>query len=185
METNSLADKISRIAERVVAGHPGMELVHVETARGGGGGGGTSIVRVFIDQPQGITHDDCAQISLELGTALDVEDPISGAYTLEVSSPGLERELYKIEDYRRFGGQLAKIKTRQALNGQRNFRGRLLGAEGEEVLFEDNTSGQVRIPFGTIAKANLEIDIEQEFRQAREREQQQPEGRKRQRTSRM
>jgi ribosome maturation factor RimP len=102
---------------------------------------------------------------------LDVEDFIHSAYNLEVSSPGLERGLYKREDYERFAGKLAKMKARQPVKGQRNFRGRIVGVEGAEVVFDDNTNGRVRIPVEQIAKANLEIDVEAEFRLAAEREQ--------------
>ena len=107
-------------------------------------------------------------MSLHVGTVLDVEDFIHASYTLEVSSPGIERGLYKAQDYERFAGSLAKMKTRTPINGQRNFRGRLLGITGEEVLFEDRTSGQVRIALDSIAKANLEFDVDQEFRRAQE-----------------
>ena len=115
-----------------------------------------------------VTHKDCSEVSLHVGTVLDVEDFIHASYTLEVSSPGIERGLYKAQDYERFGGSLAKLKTRTPINGQRNFRGRLLGIDGEEVLFEDRTSGQVRITLDSIAKANLEFDVDQEFRRAQE-----------------
>ena len=148
------------------ASERGLELVHVELA----GGARSPVVRVFIDKPGGVTHEDCSEVSQHVGTVLDVEDFIPGAYTLEVSSPGLERGLYSRADYERFAGRLAKIKTRGAIGGQRNFRGRLAGVEGEEVLFDDKTSGRVRVPLSEIAKANLEIDIEEEFRLAEERE---------------
>jgi ribosome maturation factor RimP len=97
---------------------------------------------------------------------LDVEDFIHASYTLEVSSPGLERGLYKAADYERFAGSTAKIKTRQPINGQRNFRGRLLGVDGDHALFEDLTNGRVRIPLDIITKANLEVDVSEELRQA-------------------
>jgi ribosome maturation factor RimP len=99
-----------------------------------------------------------------------VEDWVNSAYTLEVSSPGLERGLYKRADYERFAGRLAKMKSREAINGQRNFKGRIVGVEGDKVLFEDNTNGQVKVPLASIVKANLEIDVEEEFRLAAERE---------------
>ena len=85
-------------------------------------------------------------MSHHLGTILDVEDFIHSSYTLEVSSPGLDRGLYKRADYERFAGSLAKLKTSSPIGGQRNFRGRLLGVDGDDVLFEDRTSGRVRIP---------------------------------------
>ena len=159
MGQSSIADRVQEIAERVAIDH-GLELVHTELA----GPENKPIVRVFIDKPQGVTHDDCSEMSLHLGTILDVEDCIHASYTLEVSSPGLERGLYKQVDYERFAGSDARIKTRQPIDGQRNFRGRLMGLEGDEVVFEDRTSGRVRIPLNIITKANLEVDVSEELR---------------------
>jgi len=161
----SIEERLQAIAGRVATDH-GLELVHAELA----GPVGKPILRIFIDRPEGVTHQDCSQVSLHIGTVLDVEDFIHSAYTLEVSSPGLERGLYKILDYERFAGRMAEIKSRVAVNGQRNFRGRIIGVEDEQVLFEDKTSGQVRLPFESIVKANLELDVEAEFRSARERQ---------------
>ncbi|HKP39263.1 MAG TPA: ribosome maturation factor RimP [Pyrinomonadaceae bacterium] len=165
MDQGSVADRIRQLAEQTAIDH-GLELVHAEVA----GPEGHPIVRVFIDKPGGVTHDDCSEVSHYLGTVLDVEDFIHSAYTLEVSSPGLERGLYKRADYERFAGSTAKLKTRVAFKGQRNFRGRIAGVEGDAVVFEDRTSGRVTIPLGDIAKANLEIDVQDEFKHARERE---------------
>ncbi len=165
MDQGSVAERISQLAEQTAIDH-GVELVHAEVA----GPEGHPIVRVFIDKPGGVTHDDCSDVSHHLGTVLDVEDFIHSAYTLEVSSPGLERGLYKAADFERFAGHLAKIKMRSPIKNQRNFRGRIVGLADSEVIFEDNTSGRVRIPLTEIAKANLEVDVEEEFRRARERE---------------
>ena len=159
MGQNSIAERVQELAERVAIDH-GLELVHAEVA----GPENKPIVRVFIDKPHGVTHDDCSEVSLYLGTILDVEDFIHASYTLEVSSPGLERGLYKRADYERFAGSDAKLKTRQPIDGQRNFRGRLLGIDENDVLFEDRTNGRVRIPFDIITKANLEVDLSQELR---------------------
>jgi ribosome maturation factor RimP len=159
MGQNSIAERVQELAERVAIDH-GLELVHTEVA----GPENKPIVRVFIDKPHGVTHDDCSDVSLHLGTILDVEDFIHASYTLEVSSPGLERGLYKRADYERFAGSDAKLKTRQPIEGQRNFRGRILGVAENDVLFEDRTNGRVRIPFDIITKANLEVDISQELR---------------------
>ena len=159
MGEKSTAERVQEIAEQVTIDH-GLELVHAEVA----GPENKPIVRVFIDKPNGVTHEDCSEVSIHLGTILDVEDFIHAPYTLEVSSPGLERGLYKQSDYERFAGSRAKMKTRQPIDGQRNFRGRLLGIEGDEVLFDDRTSGQVRVPFDWIKKANLEIDVDAELR---------------------
>jgi ribosome maturation factor RimP len=165
MGAGSVEKRVEELAQRI-AGESGVELVHVEVA----GPQGKPIFRIFIDKPDGVTHQDCAGVSLHLGTILDVEDFIHSPYTLEVSSPGLERGLYKTADYERFAGHPARLKSRIAINGQRNFRGRIVGIEGEEVVFDDKVSGIVRVPVDSIAKANLEIDVEEEFRRAKERE---------------
>jgi ribosome maturation factor RimP len=161
MGHSSIADRVQEIAERVAIDH-GVELVHTEVA----GPENKPIVRVFIDKPQGVTHDDCSEVSLHLGTILDVEDFIHASYTLEVSSPGLERGLYKRADFERFAGSDARMKTRQPIDGQRNFRGHLLGLEGNDVLFEDRTKGKVRIPLDIITKANLEVDVSEDLRRS-------------------
>jgi ribosome maturation factor RimP len=161
LSASSIEERVQAIAERVAIDN-GVELVHAEVA----GPDNKPIVRIFIDRPEGVTHQDCSAVSLHVGTILDVEDFIHSAYILEVSSPGLDRGLYKPADYERFAGSLAKMKTHQPVGGQRNFRGRLLGLEDGEVLFEDRTSGPVRVPLASIVKANLEIDVEQEFRRA-------------------
>lgn len=165
MDSGSVADRITQIAEQAAIDH-GLELVHVEIA----GPDGHPILRVFIDKPGGVTHTDCSDVSTQIGTVLDVEDFIHSAYTLEVSSPGLERGLYKLADYERFAGRQARIKVRQLIKNQRNFRGTIAGIESTNVVFDDLTSGRMTIPFDSIAKANLEIDVEDEFRRAKERE---------------
>ena len=164
-EEVSVESRVREITRRVAEEH-GLELVHVEFA----GGPRSPVVRIFIAKPDGVTHADCSAVSTHVGTVLDVEDFIPGTYTLEVSSPGLERGLYTLGDYERFAGKMAKMKTRGAFNGQRNFRCRIVGLEGDEVLFDDKTSGRVRVPFSEVVKANLEIDVEEEFRRAEERE---------------
>ena len=159
MGQESIAERVQQLAEQVAIDH-GVELVHAEVA----GPENTPIVRVFIDKPHGVTHEDCSDVSVHLGTILDVEDFIHASYTLEVSSPGLERGLYKRSDFERFVGSQAKMKTRQPVDGQRNFRGTLLGVDGDYVLFDDRTNGQVRVPLDWIKKANLEVDVNEEFR---------------------
>jgi len=161
----SIDRRVREIAERAAADR-GVELVHAEVV----GAGRAPVVRVFIDKPGGVTHEDCSEVSRHVGTVLDVEDFIPSAYTLEVSSPGLERGLYRREDYERFAGRPARVKSRVAVNGQRNFSGRIVGVEGESVVFDDKTNGRVLIPLAEVVKANLEIDVEEEFRRAEERE---------------
>ena len=115
------ADRVHAIAERV-ASSSGLELVEVELR----GGGKSRMLRVFLDKPAGVTHEDCAQFSREFGTILDVEDVIpGGTYVLEVSSPGLDRKLVKPSDYERFAGSKVKLMTREPVNGNRHFEGRL------------------------------------------------------------
>jgi len=165
MDPRSVAERVREIAEQAAIDH-GLELVHAEVA----GPDGHPIVRLFIDKPGGVTHDDCSKVSLQLSTVLDVEDFIHSAYVLEVSSPGLERGLYKRADYERFTGSPARIKARSPINGQRNFRGRILGLKDDKVIVEDRASGRVEIPLAGIVKANLEADVESELRRAPGRE---------------
>jgi ribosome maturation factor RimP len=165
MDSRSAKERVSQLAEQAAIDH-GVELVHAEVA----GPDNRPVVRVFIDKPGGVTHRDCSEVSEQLGTVLDVEDFIHAAYTLEVSSPGLERGLYRRADYERFAGSAAKIKSRTPVNGQRNFRGRIIGLDNDQVVFDDQTSGRVRLSFDEIVKANLEADMEREFRLAKERE---------------
>src|SRR4029078_5397775 len=161
MGKESIAARVQELAERVAIDH-GLELVHAEVA----GPENKPIVRIYIDKPQGVTHEDCSAVSTHLGTILDVEDFIHASYTLEVSSPGLERGLYKRADYERFAGSKAKMKTRQPIDGQRNFRGRLLGVDGDDVLLEDRNHWPVRVHLDSITKENLEVDVNEELRRA-------------------
>ena len=114
-------DKIEEIAERV-ANSSGLEVVEVELR----GGGKARMLRIYIDKPGGVTHDDCSNFSREVGTIFDVEDAVpGGSYTLEVSSPGLDRKLSKPSDFERFTGSRVKLMTRVPVNGNRHFEGRL------------------------------------------------------------
>ena len=112
------------------------------------------LLRLYIDQPQGVTLDDCEKVSRQISAVLDVADPISGAYTLEVSSPGLDRPLRKPEDFSAQSGKRARIELTLPLNGRRRFTGTLRGVENAEVLIE--VDGVVlRLPFAQIGKARL------------------------------
>ncbi len=154
-----VSEQIREIAARV-AEEKDLELVHAQIA----GAGKSLTVRIFIDKPGGVTHEDCSAVSRRLDAAFDAEDFIPSAYLLEVSSPGLERELYNLKDFERFVGKLAKVKTGAAIDGQKNFRGHIAGIEGEEIVFNDKTRGTVRFPYSAVAKANLEIDLEEELK---------------------
>lgn len=159
MKRNAIDERIQEIAAHA-AEENNLELVHVEAV----GSKHNPTIRVFIDKPEGVSHDDCSTVSRQIEAALDAEDFIPSAYLLEVSSPGLERELYSLQDFEKFAGNLARVKTGTAIGGQKNFRGRIIGVKGEEILFDDKTSGKLSFPYNAVVKANLEIDLEAELK---------------------
>ncbi len=156
-------EHVREIAERVTASS-GLELVDVEFR---GSGGKARMLRVFIDKPGGVTHADCEAVSRELGTILDVEDAVpGGAYTLEVSSPGLDRKLSRPEDFERFVGGKVKLTTREPVDGNRFLEGRLesfrdgtlvlaLGAAKGRKSRPEQPAKVVAIAFSNVEKANL------------------------------
>ncbi|MCS6805456.1 MAG: ribosome maturation factor RimP [Acidobacteriota bacterium] len=146
-----LVERITAVVEPVVVGE-GYELVHVELV----GPAHRQVLRLYIDKPGGVTIDDCAAVSQYISPLLDVEDLIPTRYVLEVSSPGLERGLYKPADYQRFAGREAKIQTTEEVEGRRNFHGQLLGIEGDIVTIAEQELGhEVAIPYSMIRKAHL------------------------------
>lgn len=156
---HSIEEQVREIAVRA-AEENGLEFVHTEAA----GTNRNLTIRVFIDKEGGVTHEDCAIVSRQIGAVLDEQDIIALSYTLEVSSPGLERGLYSLKDFEKFVGHLAKVKTEKAIDGQKNFRGRIVGIENKDIVFDDKTNGNVRFPYNAVAKANLEIDLEEELK---------------------
>src|SRR3954463_2181687 len=154
-------DQIRAIAERVAQAR-GLVIWDIQSRREAIG----HVVRVFIDRPgpsatpeESVSIEDCEQVNRELSTILDVEDPLTFAYTLEVSSPGLDRPLRGIDDYRRFAGRRAKVVVRHPIDGQGYFKGRLGGVDGDEVLIEGDDGRQHRVPAGAITRANLEVEF--------------------------
>jgi len=147
-------DAIGKIIERVAA-REGLELVHWEMV----GPRNNFVLRIYIDKPGGVNHGDCETVSNQVGTLLDVEDLIANRYTLEVSSPGIERGLYKRADYERFAGNRVKIKTSAPIGGQRNFRGLLVGISDDTVSIDTDSAGRIEIPYEQIAKANIEYEF--------------------------
>jgi len=116
-------------------------------------------IRISIDKPEGVTHGDCELVSHQVGTILDVEDAVPGGrYTLEVSSPGLERKLLKPQDYRRFQGKKAKLTLRDPLEGRRNWEGTLAGVEAGAGALEMQAGTTMRFPLDQIQKANLKFE---------------------------
>ena len=147
--------RILEIIERVTK-RENLELVHAEMV-----GGRNAVLRIYIDKPGGVTHDDCAKVSDQVGLIVDVEDLIPHQYVLEVSSPGLDRGLYKPEDYERFAGLPTHIKLFAPINGQRNFHGTLVGLDREGglvALVDDETGKRHRLPLDQITKAYVEIE---------------------------
>jgi ribosome maturation factor RimP len=128
----------------------GFELVDAELA----GGRHHRTLRVYIDSPRGVTVDDCAGVSRQLSAILDVEDPFPGSYSLEVSSPGLDRPLVTPADFRRFQGEVIKVRLLNALDGRRNFTGRLVEATPESVVVEVDRE-HFKLPLAEIDRARL------------------------------
>lgn len=138
----------------------GMELVDIEFARAGRDG----VLRLFIDKEGGVALDDCADVSRELSAILDVEDIIPGHYSLEVSSPGLDRPLKTTADYERFAGRLVKVRTFEPLpdnagNKRKTFVGQLLGVVDGNVTMKLSEGQSASIPLEKVAKANLEFEF--------------------------
>ena len=155
-------ERVREIADRVAASS-GLEVVEVEIL----GGGKARMLRVFLDKASagtdplaGVTHEDCANFSREIGTILDVEDVMPGSYTLEVSSPGLDRKLVKAADFSRFTGSRLKLTTRQPVNNTRHFEGRLESfQEGRLTLDLSVASHKSRKKMGPAAGEKIEIDF--------------------------
>ncbi len=119
-----------------------------------GGRGRTRLLRVYIDGPEGINVEDCARVSRQISALLDVEDPISGEYTLEVSSPGLDRPIFTLDQYARLVGQQAKITLRDAYDGRKNFTGLLKGVEQDEVILQVDAE-EFCFPIETLDRGRL------------------------------
>jgi ribosome maturation factor RimP len=161
-------EQVRGIAERVASGH-GLEVVDVEFR---GGGGKARMLRIFLDKPGGVTHEDCEMVSREVSTILDVEDAVpGGSYTLEVSSPGLDRRLSKAADFQRFVGSRVKVMTKEPVNGNRHFEGRLREFAGDLLVLalesgkkpkpghKHEAAPEVEIALGNVERANLVPEI--------------------------
>lgn len=142
-------EELKQLLEPAVEGL-GYELVDLDLKVGGRDG----LVRLYIDGPDGIGLDDCETVSRQVSTVLDVEDPIPGQYTLEVSSPGLDRRLTKREHFERFTGEDVRIRLRVPIEGRRNFRGALRAVDEDSVEVEVDGESH-RLPIATIASARL------------------------------
>jgi ribosome maturation factor RimP len=150
---DKLVEEVREIAEPILTSE-GYELVDLEYRRETHGW----VLRFYLDREGGVTVEECAEVSGEVGAVLEVKDIIPNPYILEVSSPGLTRPLKKPEDFNKYRNRLVKIRLQGPLEGRKNFKGTLLGLEGEKVRLE--IEGRVYdLPFQGIAKAHLEIEF--------------------------
>ncbi len=164
-------EQVREIAARVTSS-AGLELVDVEFR----GGGKSRMLRIIIDRPSGVTHEDCANVSREMSTILDIEDAVvGGPYLLEVSSPGLDRKLTRPAEFERFVGNLVRVMTREPVDGNRHFAGRLESAHDGRIslrLERRQPKGkgkrqqqavveapQVELELANVEKANLVPEI--------------------------
>jgi len=153
IKDQALLDRITTLSEQAAAG-TGIDIADVELR----GGGKARLLRVFIDKPGGVTHGDCELVSERLGVLLDELDVIPGdSYTLEVSSPGVERKLAKARDFERVVGQDIRVALREAVNSQRHLEGKLAAFAGDTLEVETTPGTVFKIPLPLVQKANLKF----------------------------
>jgi len=150
MSTMTIIERTQAIAERV-ASREGLEIVEVEWK----GAGNNRVLRVFLDKPGGVTLADCEKVSHELSVILDVEEVVGWRYTLEVSSPGLDRKLLTETDYQRFAGKKARVKLRNPIEGRSHFVGRLAGCGEGQAEMDVEGDGRIRFSLHEVAVARL------------------------------
>lgn len=147
-------DEIRRMVERVTTSE-NLTLIHVELK----GGRTNQLLRIYIDKPQGVSHADCQVVSEQMSALLDVEDMFPGAYTLEVSSPGLDRKLLRASDYEHFAGRKARLVLREPLeDGSKVLEGRLLGLNAGRVRVDLGGNSVRELELASIAKARLVVE---------------------------
>jgi len=157
----AVEERVQGIAARVAAGY-GLEIFDVQYRREGSG----MVLRILIDRPgpagsaeDSVSVEDCAHVSRDLSAIFDVEDVVPTSYTLEVSSPGLDRPLRRADDYARFVGRRAKLVMRERVDGQSYFKGQLGGIDGDAVLIDGEDGKRHRVPLAVITRANLEVEF--------------------------
>src|SRR5216117_506111 len=161
MREFDVVERVRELAARV-AGTYGLEIFEVQFRREASG----MVLRVLVDRPgpaatamESVSVEDCATVSRDLSAMLDVDDVVPVAYTLEVSSPGLDRPLRGADDYRRFTGRRAKLVMRERIDGQGFFKGRLGGLDGADVVIDGDDGRRHRVPLGVITRAHLEVEF--------------------------
>lgn len=150
----NIREKIFRLAGSVTEAY-GVDIADIEIA----GSVRRQIVRLFIDKDGGVSLDDCEKISRALSAVLDIEDPIRGSYVLEVSSPGLDRPLKTLSDFEKHVGKLVRIITKESVNKQNFFVGRIKGTNGNLITMMIDGTQEFEIPFEQISKSRLEIEF--------------------------
>jgi ribosome maturation factor RimP len=154
IEKPELLTKLTELGDRAAAGTD-IEIVEIQLR----GAGKSRLLRVYIDKPGGVTHGDCEFISERFGSLLDQEDAVPGdSYTLEVSSPGVERKLSRPRDFERVVGQKVRVAVRSAIEGQTRFEGKLIGFANQTLDVEIAPERSVRIPLDQVQKANLKFE---------------------------
>jgi len=158
MSKNRVPEEVARLVDPVVR-ERGLELVEVEFRPLGR----QSKLILYVDRSGGVGLDELATLSHEVSDVLDVHDAIPGSYTLECSSPGVNRPLRKAEDFARFLGKIVKVRTTSPIDGSRNFSGRLAAASSEAIEIDEPTHGRLVVPLGDIERANYEHDFSEDF----------------------
>jgi ribosome maturation factor RimP len=154
VEQKELLNRITELGEHAARGTP-IEIVEIQLK----GAGKSRLLRVYIDKPGGVTHGDCEIISERLGNLLDQDDTIPGdSYTLEVSSPGVERKLSRPRDFERVVGQKVRVATREPIEGSKRFEGKLAAFDSETLELELTPDHLVRVPLDQVEKANLKFE---------------------------
>jgi ribosome maturation factor RimP len=154
MSKDAVVTKITEIAERV-AEPEGIEIVDVQLL----GGGKARLLRISIDKPEGVSHKECEFISQQVGTILDIEDVVPGSsYTLEVSSPGVERKLTKPKDFERFAGKKVKLVLREPVDNQLRWEGTLAGYSDGQISLEPAPGKVIQFPLAQVDQANLKFE---------------------------
>lgn len=158
----NVSKSVLELVEPVAQAH-GVELVDVEFLPAGG----KTLLRLILDRDGGITVDDLARVSREAGDVLDAHDAVPSGYTLECTSPGVNRPLKKPADFARFCGKEVALKTNAEIEGARNFAGVLVSAGDDSIEIDDRAHGRLSVPYGLIKKAHYEHDFAGDFRRER------------------
>jgi len=157
----STIEQIAAIAE-----DEGLELLATEMV----GSGPKAVLRLIVDSPDGVNLDQCSSVSRQASALLDVEDPIRHAYTLEVSSPGLDRKLYSVEDYARYSGRRVAVRMQPSYRAHRHLNGKLVSIDDDVVRVDDDERGTLDLPLGEIHETRLEVDWDAIMKEGKNRQ---------------